>query len=210
MRRDYRRGRLSAHRKSSVSYSSSSFNSNYNRENSYNNGSYGDNSYYNSSSVAYDYETEREYYEPRRKQSIERRKKAKRNKIKIVNEATVHSAKIYVPLVIIFAFAVSVVMSNARVIEQKATIAQLKDELKQVQEDNNNIETELTKNINMEEVEKQASQRLGMQKPASYQIVYIDVPKQSYTSKFENNSDKIKTGKLEELKESLKKLFRRD
>lgn len=194
MRRDYRRGRASAHRKSSVSYSNSSYN----------------NSYYNSSSVAYDYVTEREYYEPRRKQSIEKKKKAKKNKIQIVNEVTVHSAKIYIPLAMVFVFAVLVVFSNAMTIEQKATISQLKDELKQIEDNNRYIETELTKNIDLKEVEKQAVQRLGMQKPANYQIVYIDVPKQSYTSKYENKSNELNQNKLESLKESIKKIFRRD
>lgn len=194
MRRDYRRGRASAHRKSSVSYSNSSYN----------------NSYYNSSSVAYDYVTEREYYEPRRKQSIEKKKKAKKNKIQIVNEVTVHSAKIYIPLAMVFVFAVLVVFSNAMTIEQKATISQLKDELKQIEDNNTYIETELTKNIDLKEVEKQAAQRLGMQKPANYQIVYIDVPKQSYTSKYENKSSELNQSKLESLKESIKNLFRRD
>ncbi len=147
------------------------------------------NSYYNSSSVAYDYPIEKTYYEPRRKKSIENRKKHKKIQIKTVREQSVHSFRVYFTVFLIFCCSVFIIMSNATVTDKKSQIASLKDELRQIEEDNSNLKTELTKSLDIEEIERLASERLGMQMPESYQIVYINVPQQSYTVKHENTSN---------------------
>lgn len=185
----------------------------YNRRKSYtrsNNRKNYNNAYYNSTSVAYDYVGERIYYEPRRKNNIEKKKKLKRNKIRVVNEKTVHSFRVYFTAFAVFAFAIFIIGTNAFVTEQKSQISQLKEELKQIEEDNTYIQTELTKNIDLKEVEKQASVKLGMQKPAQYQIVYIDVPEQSYTVKHETAVNETVNGENSGLMGAVKNFLRID
>lgn len=141
---------------------------------------------YNPTSVAYDYTSESQYYEPKRKQNISKKKTLKKIKIKTVDEKTVHSWRVYFAVFVVFGFSIYLIASNAFMAEQRSRILQYNEELKQIQEDNTYLQTELTKNLNLEDIEKQAVLRLGMQKPEDYQIVYIDVPAQSYTIKHEN------------------------
>ena len=60
-------------------------------------------------------------------------------------------------------------------------IAELQESLDELKEDNYYLESDFDNNLNLEYIEKVAVEKLGMQKPSSYQIRYINVPKQSYT-----------------------------
>ncbi|MBP3887165.1 MAG: hypothetical protein J6F30_05885 [Cellulosilyticum sp.] len=44
------------------------------------------------------------------------------------------------------------------------------------------IESEMTKKMDLDTIRERAINELGMQKPLAYQIVYIDLPEQSYTT----------------------------
>ena len=44
----------------------------------------------------------------------------------------------------------------------------------------------------MDYIRTEATERLGMSEPQSYQVVYIDVPKQSYT--VQHNADDVAEG----------------
>lgn len=44
------------------------------------------------------------------------------------------------------------------------------------------IESEMTKKMDLDRIKERAINELGMQKPLAYQIVYIDMPEQSYTT----------------------------
>lgn len=165
------------------------------------------NAYYNNSSVAYDYNDDKENYEQRRRKNIEKRKKQKRVKIKTVNEQTVHSFRVYFTAFVVFGFSIFIIASNAFVADQKIQIQELKNELKQIDENNSNLKNELTKNLDLKEVEKLASDKLGMQMPADYQIVYIDVPQQSYTVKHGNNSEDIDNIKSFNIVRSIKNIL---
>ena len=51
---------------------------------------------------------------------------------------------------------------------------------------------ELTEQLDMDYIRTEATERLGMSEPQSYQVVYIDVPKQSYT--VQHNADDAAEG----------------
>lgn len=61
-------------------------------------------------------------------------------------------------------------------------LSNLKNTLQTIEEKNVYYETEISKSIDLELVEKTAKLRLGMSEPASHQKKYINVPKQSYTT----------------------------
>lgn len=67
-------------------------------------------------------------------------------------------------------------------------IAELQTELNELKEDNYYLESEFDNNLNLDYIEEVAINKLGMQKPSSYQIKYINVPKQSYTILYDTES----------------------
>ncbi len=70
-------------------------------------------------------------------------------------------------------------------------ISELQESLDELKEDNYYLESDFDNNLNLEYIEKIAVEKLGMQKPSSYQIRYINVPKQSYTILYdETHSEK--------------------
>ncbi|MCD8214398.1 MAG: septum formation initiator family protein [Clostridiales bacterium] len=73
-------------------------------------------------------------------------------------------------------------------------ISTLQTELNELKEDNYYLENEFDNNLNLDYIEEVAINKLGMQKPSSYQIKYISVPKQSYTILY--NTDEEQDGFL--------------
>ena len=60
----------------------------------------------------------------------------------------------------------------------------LKTELSELKNENLNLMSEMTDNTDLVYIEQEAKTRLGMVEPQSYQLKYIDVPKQSYTVQY--------------------------
>jgi len=52
------------------------------------------------------------------------------------------------------------------------------------------LTSKINDNTDLEYIEKEAKTRLNMTEPQPYQIVYIDVPKQSYTVQYEAEEEK--------------------
>ena len=57
----------------------------------------------------------------------------------------------------------------------------------------------------MDYIKQEATERLGMSEPQSYQVVYIDVPKQSYTVQYAEDDGVESTSLLDKIKNILKK-----
>lgn len=138
------------------------------------------NNYYNYTSTAYDYE--KEY---KSSPSINKRiKKVKKEKyVKAEQGIKFLSLKSITTFTIIVTFIIAIIFIEALIIQRKFDIDTLNAELKEITENNKNLETELAKNLDLEYVEHVATTELGMQKPAYYQIVHINVPKESYSEK---------------------------
>ena len=86
-----------------------------------------------------------------------------------------------ITLVIMFAAAIGIVMSSALIVERQHTIRALTSELRQIEEDNNLIRTQISLSYDIREIERVASQRLMMGRPQPHQIVHIYVPRTSQT-----------------------------
>ena len=67
---------------------------------------------------------------------------------------------------------------------QEVQIREKKDELATLKSQNAILEAELAEQIDLEYIKQEAINRLGMAEPQPYQIVYIDVPKDSYTIQY--------------------------
>ena len=159
--------------------------------------------YHNYSNARYNYTTEAYSYAPAYDEYPEynegtrqRRRKAKR-KAKVVyqkaeREMPMHWFKMVLTACVVFGFAIAILSAHAANTIQRDNILALTSELKEITENNVYLQTELTKNLDLNEVEQLASVKLGMQKPAAYQTVYINVPKEGYTVQYNDNADSNK------------------
>ncbi len=75
--------------------------------------------------------------------------------------------------------------SVAAVSRQRVTNQDLNAQIIALKSQNHTIETELAEKIDLEYIEEQATTRLGMAEPQPYQIMYISVPKESYTVQYD-------------------------
>lgn len=67
-------------------------------------------------------------------------------------------------------------------------VRQQKSDLTDLKAQNAILEAELAEQVDLDYIKQEAISRLGMSEPQSYQIVYIDVPKQSYTIQYASDA----------------------
>lgn len=155
------------------------------------------NSQYNNSSLARDYLPDYEYQVGKIKKPVRKIKKDKY--IKTEQGLRFLSLKFVVTVAILATFITSIIFIEALIIQKKFEIDELNANLKEITENNKNLETELAKNLDLDYVEYVASSELGMQKPASHQIIHINVPKESYSQKNNNNQNETFFSKISNL-----------
>jgi len=119
-----------------------------------------------------------------RPKKVKKEKKAAKPKLEYRNvgqTSKAFSLLSLVTLVLLFAAALGIVMSFAIVADQANNIRSLTAELRQIEEDNNLIRTQIAQSYDIREIERIASQRLMMSRPQPHQVVHIYVPSTSHT-----------------------------
>lgn len=141
-------------------------------------------SYYTYGNVAYDLEP---VYSPlaEQKEQERERKRKQRNRARIAKAAAVErlrvSAKSFAAAFLLFFGCIIFMGTNVIVHNAEVSLRRQKSELEDLKSVNAILETELIEQLDMDYIRQEAKERLGMSEPQSYQVVYIDVPKQSYT-----------------------------
>lgn len=156
------------------------------------------NAYYNHTSEAFDYNSNIDYnYTPKYSPNVDTRtnrpfKKIKKTKYVSAekNEKTL-SLRFLISFALIMTFTTCIVMLEAKIIEQRFKMDELNASLGEITEYNRYLEIELSRNLDLDYIENVAINKLGMQRPASHQIVYITVPKESYSETRIINSENI-------------------
>ena len=116
----------------------------------------------------------------------------KKKKRRVLNEKrilTVQKLKLILSVGVIFVGCITTMVVYAQISQQRVNLSNLKNELLLLQEENNSIKADIADTINLDYVAKEAKERLGMSEPQPYQIIYIDVPKQSYTLQYDNEEE---------------------
>lgn len=170
-----------------------------NRKKNYNNVYKNKYNYYNNSSTAHDYSEDVYYKQNKINRRI--RKKKKDVYVNVEQDTKILSFKSIFAFAFIIGFIILAVFMDATIIQKKFEIEEINSKIKEVNENNKNLETELAKNLDLKYVEAVAVSRLDMQKPALHQIIHIKIPKESYSEK--GNIEK----KEESFFEKLKKYF---
>lgn len=88
--------------------------------------------------------------------------------------------KIVKYLAIGFAIVFAIAYRNSKIDESFAKMQKLKTELSEVQKQNVQLEIAIENSMNLNNLEQQARELLGMQKLSNKQTVYVDFPKEDY------------------------------
>ncbi|HIW47815.1 MAG TPA: septum formation initiator family protein [Firmicutes bacterium] len=112
----------------------------------------------------------------RKKHAVETRQEKK--------EKRSHALKYVAAAAVVFAGAFACMSSVAAVSAQRVENQKLQNQIAQLQSNNHTAQTQLASQMSLEYVEEQATTRLGMAEPQPYQIMYIDVPEESYSVQY--------------------------
>ncbi|MBP3283976.1 MAG: cell division protein FtsL [Clostridia bacterium] len=95
-----------------------------------------------------------------------------------------------------FAVALAIVCRYAMINNMNMETIRLKKQLTELNNMNAQLQLNAEKSLNLSEVEKYASETLGLQKPQNYQIEYIKVAKQDLINNKATNENKTGLEKI--------------
>ncbi len=136
---------------------------------------------YSSYSSPYSYGSTARAYTPAVRENRRNTDATENETVRIDEYGFVHRAALVGIMVLAAVLAIAFLCLYGYNYQLSSDIAVLQTELNELKEDNYYLENEFDNNLNLEYIEEVAINKLGMQKPSSYQIKYISVPKQSYT-----------------------------
>ena len=119
------------------------------------------------------------------------KKRNKKNNLKVVKDLPrqevkmtkeqMHVRKRVVLLVVaIFVVLLTVSYRNSQINEKFSQVQKLKKELSSIQKENEQLKVNIENSLNLNNVEKIAKEKLGMQKLTNRQTLYVSLPKRDY------------------------------
>lgn len=161
-------------------------------------------SYYTYGNVAHELQPDYAPYRFREEEEKRQKEEARLAKAE-AREARISSIKMVGVVLVLFLGCIAFVGMNVIVDNAEMSIRQQKSTLEDLKSANAILEAELTEQLDMDYIKQEATERLGMSEPQSYQVVYIDVPKQSYTVQYAAEETAEDTSLLEKIKNLWKK-----
>ncbi len=144
---------------------------------------------YNTSSVAYDLQTESEQrhedFVRRNRQKKIRQKRLKKEEKKYFITVAIHRFKLIFSIFIVVFGSFIFINSGAQITRQTRNNRILNEKIIALQNENTALKAEISDKIDMDYIREEAVNRLHMSEPQDYQVAYIEVPKQSYTIQYE-------------------------
>ena len=137
-------------------------------------------SYYTYGNVAYELQPDYNPYRFREEEE-ERRKEEERLAKAEARENRISSVKMLGVALVLFLGCIAFMGMHVLADNAEVSLRRQKSELEKLKSSNAILEAELTEQLDMDFIRTEAAERLGMSEPQPYQVVYIDVPKQSYT-----------------------------
>ena len=80
----------------------------------------------------------------------------------------------------IFILLLTISYRNSQINEKFTEVQTLKKELSSLEKENQQLEVTIQNSLNLNNIEKQAKEKLGMQKLTNKQTVYVTLPKKDY------------------------------
>ena len=133
----------------------------------------------------YQYTTSPQKLEPEYKPNKQRKKlkvieDVPRQKVKISKEQRKTQIKITLSVIAIFGILLTISYRNSQINEKFTEMQNLKQELSSLQKENEQTRVNIQNGLNLNNIEKLAKEKLGMQKLTNKQTVYVTLPKKDY------------------------------
>ena len=133
----------------------------------------------------YQYETSPRKLEPdirkeKKRQNIKVVKDLPKQDIKLSKEQKKKHRKATLLVMVIFAVLFTISYRNTQINEKFSEIQSLRTELSSLQKENEQLQVTIENSLNLSNIEKQAKEKLGMQKLTNKQTVYVSLPKKDY------------------------------
>ena len=141
----------------------------------------------------YQYETSPRKLEPsiqknKQKSKIKVVKDLPRQEVKVSKEERKKQIKLTLWVIGIFVILLTISYRNSQINEKFSKVQTLKRELSAVQKENEQLKVSIENSLNLNNVEKVAKEKLGMQKLTNKQTIYITLPKKDYV---ESSSEEV-------------------
>ena len=111
-----------------------------------------------------------------------------RQQVQISKEQRKKQLKLTAIVLVIFAVLMVISCRNSQIDKQFNNIQNQKKQLSVLQKENEQLKVSIENSLNLNNVENQAKDKLGMQKLTNKQIVYVTLPKKDYV---ESASEKV-------------------
>ena len=131
---------------------------------------------------------EPEYRPHKQKRKLKVVEDLPRQEVKISKEQKKKQLKITLAVIAIFGLLLTISYRNSQINEEFNKMQNLKQELASVQKENEQLKVSIENGLNLNNIEKLAKEKLGMQKLTNRQIVYVTLPKKDYV---ESASEKV-------------------
>ena len=133
----------------------------------------------------YQYETsprklEPDYKSEKKKTNIKVVKDLPKQEVKISKEQKARHRKATLLVLVIFAILFTISYRNTQINEKFNEMKNLKTKLSALQKENEQLQVTIENSLNLSNIEKQAKEKLGMQKLTNRQTVYVSLPKKDY------------------------------
>ena len=122
-------------------------------------------------------------YNPRKREKKNNLKVVKdlpRQEVKMTKEQIKRKKNIALIVVAIFVVLLTVSYRNSQINEKFSQVQKLKKELSSIQKENEQLKVNIENSLNLNNVEKIAKEKLGMQKLTNRQTLYVSLPKRDY------------------------------
>lgn len=97
-----------------------------------------------------------------------------------VKEMKRQKARTIIYIIIGFAILFAISYRNSQIDESFAKVQDLKQEMLEVEKENEQLEVSIENSMNLNNLEQQAKEVLGMNKINNKQTIYVDLPKSDY------------------------------
>lgn len=123
-------------------------------------------------------------------ESTYKRDKATKNQSKVKANNAIRLKTMGV-VILIFVSCLIIMYRYALITEINYNLGKLEQRYNEIKNENTRIKIAIEEETDLTRIKKIAEEKLGMQKPDRYQIVYINVPKRDFTKVTKANDEKM-------------------
>ena len=103
-----------------------------------------------------------------------------RQEVKVSKEQKKKQLTLTLTVIAIFTLLLTISYRNSQINEKFSQMQDLKKELSSIEKENEQLQISIENGLNLNNIEKLAKEKLGMQKLTNKQTVYVTLPKKDY------------------------------